>query len=79
VWSRDVTCDRIHRLVFLWIDRDREALPRERVERHFERCPECRERAHEVERVVLLVRSRCRRESVPAGLVERIRVCIQEE
>lgn len=74
-----MSCNRIHRLVFLWIDRDREALPRERVERHFERCPRCRERADEVERVVLLVRSSCRRETVPERLVERIRVCIQEE
>jgi mycothiol system anti-sigma-R factor len=74
-----VSCKRIHQLVFLWIDRDREALPRERVERHFDACPSCRDRAREVERFVLLLRSRCRRESVPDHLVERIRVRIQGE
>jgi predicted anti-sigma-YlaC factor YlaD len=64
--------------MFLWIDRERESLPRERVEQHFEHCPSCRERALEVERLVLLVRSRCRRAEVPVGLVERIRLRIEE-
>jgi mycothiol system anti-sigma-R factor len=71
-------CNRVRHLVFLWIDREREALPRERVEEHLERCPTCRERAHEIERLVLLVRSGCRRAPVPEGLVERIRLRIEE-
>jgi len=66
-------------MVFLWIDRDRERLPRERVEQHFDECPQCRDRALEVERFVLLLRSRCRRASVPERLVERIRIRIESE
>jgi len=66
-------------MVFLWIDRDREKLPRERVERHFDECPQCRARAREVERFVLLLRARCRRVSVPERLAERIRVRIESE
>lgn len=74
-----MTCTRIRRLVFLWIDRERESLPRDTVERHFEECPACRDRARQVERFVLLLRSRCRRESVPEHLVQRIRIRIQGE
>lgn len=74
-----MSCNRIRHLVFLWIDRDREALPRERVERHLDECPSCRDRAQQIERCVLLLRSRCRREAVPEHLVQRIRIRIQGE
>jgi hypothetical protein len=60
-------------VVFLWVDRKSETLPVEPLERHFDDCPECREHAVRVERVVLLLRSRCRREAPPAGLAARIR------
>jgi len=74
-----VACRKIQRFVFLWIDRDREALPRERVERHLDDCPHCRERATEIERIVAMVRRRCPRESVPATLIERIRIRIETD
>ena len=73
-----MACNRVRRLVFLWIDREREPLPRERFERHLEQCPTCRERAIEIERLVLLVRSRCRRAEVPEGLIDRIRLRIEQ-
>lgn len=66
-------------MVFLWIDRDRAELPRETVERHLERCPSCRQRVVEVERVLLTLRSGCRREAVPERLVDRIRIRIEAE
>jgi len=74
-----LTCNRWRRVLFLWIDREREGLPFARVERHLGECPHCRERAQQVERVVSIVRARCRRESVPAGLVERIRITIERD
>lgn len=73
-----MACNRIRRLVFLWIDREREALPRVPLERHLETCPWCRGRANEVERVLLLLRTRCVRREVPDGLAERIRVLLLE-
>jgi len=66
-------------MVFLWIDRDREQLPREHVEQHFDECLRCRDRALEVEKFVLLLRSRCRRAAVPERLAERIRIRIESE
>ncbi len=66
-------CCRARRVVFLWIDREREALPVAALERHLDECPECRERAGRIERAVLLVRSRCRREPAPGHLAARIR------
>jgi len=73
-----VGCNRLRRMVFLWVDRDRAELPRPSLE-HLERCPSCRERAVQVERVVLTLRSCCRREAVPARLVDRIRIRIEAE
>lgn len=74
-----VHCKRLGRMVFLWVDRDRAELPRERMERHLEGCPTCRQRVVEVERVVLTLRSCCPRERVPARLVDRIRIRIEAE
>jgi predicted anti-sigma-YlaC factor YlaD len=71
-----MACNRTRRLVFLWIDREREALPRVPLERHLELCPACRSRANEVERVLLLLRTGCSRREVPDGLAERIRVLL---
>jgi predicted anti-sigma-YlaC factor YlaD len=69
-------CNRWRRVLFLWADRERESLPFGPVERHLGDCPECRERAERVERLILVVRTRCRRLAAPDGLVERIRVTI---
>lgn len=69
-------CRRARRVIFLWIDRERERLPVGPLERHFESCPECRERADRVERVVGMVRARCRRETAPSELAERIRILL---
>lgn len=65
------------RLVFLWVDGDRGSLPVDRMRRHLEECPACRERADAVESMIALVRSRCRRERPPETLVERIRFRIE--
>jgi anti-sigma factor (TIGR02949 family) len=66
-------CNRARHLLFLWIDRDHESLPVGPLERHFGECPECREHAGRVERLVVLVRTRCPREAAPRRLVSRIR------
>jgi anti-sigma factor (TIGR02949 family) len=71
-----VACRRARRILFLWVDRDREPIANGSLARHLEDCPECRARAGEVERVVLLVRTRCGRTSAPGHLVERIRLRI---
>ncbi|MGH7858762.1 MAG: anti-sigma factor family protein [Candidatus Binatia bacterium] len=73
-----MACNRTRRLVFLWIDREREASRRAPLERHLAACPSCRSRANEVERVLLLLRTNCARREVPVGLVERIRVLLVE-
>jgi anti-sigma factor (TIGR02949 family) len=67
-----MVCHRARRVLFLWVDRDREVLPDERLGRHFEECPECRRHAERVERVVLLLRERCH-EAAPGDLARRIR------
>lgn len=72
-------CRRARRVVFLWVDRDHESLPLEALERHLDECPECRERAGRIERAVLLVRERCRREPAPSHLAARIRVLLGDE
>jgi len=73
-----VVCRRIDRWVFLWVDREREELPRDPVESHLEQCPRCRQRAVEVERAILLVRYRCRRATAPDGLAGRIRRVLED-
>ena len=69
-------CKRARRVIFLWIDRESEALPVEPLERHFEECPECRDHAVRVERVVGMVRARCPKASAPGHLAERIRILL---
>jgi predicted anti-sigma-YlaC factor YlaD len=65
-------CHRARRVLFLWVDRDREQLPVEHLWHHFEECPECRQHAERVERVVMLLRTRCRC-APPEDLASRIR------
>ncbi len=72
-------CNRVRRFVFLWVDRDREDRLRDPVARHLDECPDCRERAVAVEQMILLVRTRCRRQCAPNGLGERIRSLIESE
>jgi len=72
-----MSCVRWRRVLFLWIDRGRERLPFEPLERHLGECPGCRERAERVERLVSILRSRCGRAAVPSQLVERIRLTIE--
>ncbi|GMU64263.1 MAG: hypothetical protein AMXMBFR36_05370 [Acidobacteriota bacterium] len=69
-------CTRCRRVVFLWIDRDRESLPVEPLARHLQECPECRDHAVRVERLVWLVRQRCRRATAPVDLASRIRALL---
>jgi len=76
--TTEVACRRIHRWVFLWVDREREQLPVEPVQRHFEECPQCRQRALEVEKAVLMLRSRCQRATVPERLAARIRRLLED-
>ncbi len=73
-----MACREIHRWLFLWVDREREELPSVPVEKHFEECPSCRDRALEVERIVMMVRERCHRTAAPTGLAERIRSLIED-
>jgi predicted anti-sigma-YlaC factor YlaD len=65
--------------MFLWVDREREALPFAPVERHLDDCPECRDRARQIEQLVSVLRRGCCRTPVPAGLVERIRITIEAQ
>jgi mycothiol system anti-sigma-R factor len=69
-------CKRIRRVVFLWVDRDREAAVREPMGRHLDECPHCRRRAHEIERVVMIVRRSCSPCPAPSSLSERIRTLL---
>ena len=71
-----MACNRVRRAVFLWVDRDREVLPRVPMERHLEGCPHCRERATRIEQVIVMVRTRCFRRSAPMALQERIRALL---
>jgi predicted anti-sigma-YlaC factor YlaD len=71
-------CNGNRRLLFLWVDRERAPLPRKPFERHLEICPDCRQRALEVERIVLMFRAKCSRREVPAGLADRIRGLLEQ-
>ena len=71
--EKGMGCTRCRRVVFLWIDRERESLPVEPLARHLQECPECRDHAVRVERLVLMLRTRCRRTSAPGHLASRIR------
>jgi hypothetical protein len=68
-----VSCNRVRRTVFLWVDRDRENRVQGAVDEHVGSCPHCRDRAMRVERFVVLLRTRCGRSSAPVSLQERIR------
>ncbi len=71
-----MACNRCRRLLFLWVDRNREALPITPLAEHLENCPECRSQAVRVERLVLTIRSRCHRETAPGHLAVRIRALL---
>ena len=72
-------CRRVQHIVFLWVDRERESGIADPVARHLEECPQCRERAVAVERLILRVRTRCPRASAPTTLGERIRSLLESE
>ncbi|MBZ0102952.1 MAG: zf-HC2 domain-containing protein [Thermoanaerobaculia bacterium] len=74
--KRIMACNRCRRLLFLWVDREREALPVGPLAEHLENCPECRSQAIRVERLVLTIRSRCHREAAPGHLAVRIRALL---
>ena len=71
-----MACRRVRRVVFLWVDRDREQLPRESMERHLEDCPHCREHATRIEEVIGSGRTRCYRRAAPTELQQRIRALL---
>lgn len=68
-----MSCNRVRRTIFLWVDRDREERLRAPLGEHLEECPHCRDRALRVERFVVLLRTRCERRPAPDSLHERIR------
>jgi len=68
-----MSCNRVRRTIFLWVDRDREERLRGRLEEHLGECPQCRDRAQRVERFVVLLRTRCERRPAPESLHDRIR------
>jgi hypothetical protein len=74
-----MACRRVQRVVFLWVDREREDRLGDSVGRHLEKCPQCRDRAFEIERLVLEVRHHCPRTSAPMGLGQRIRSLLERE
>ena len=66
--------------IFLWIDRRRESLPFDPLERHIDGCPRCRERVERLERLTATFRTRCAHAPrCPSGLVRRIRLTIESE
>ena len=71
-----MACNRVRRAVFLWVDRDREQLPRESMEKHLEDCPHCREQAMRIEQVIVMVRTQCSRRPAPTELQQRIRALL---
>jgi predicted anti-sigma-YlaC factor YlaD len=74
-----MACRRVQRIVFLWVDRERESGIADPVARHLEECPQCRDRAVAIERLILRVRTRCPRATAPSTLGERIRTLLDSE
>ena len=68
-----MSCNRVRRTIFLWVDRDRENRVQGALDEHVGTCPHCRDRALCVERFVVLLRTRCERRPAPVSLHERIR------
>lgn len=74
-----MACRRVQRIVFLWVDRERESGIADPVARHLEECPSCRDRAVAIEQLILRVRTRCPRATAPSALGERIRTLLDRE
>lgn len=74
-----MACRRVQRIVFLWVDRERESGIADPVAQHLEECPSCRDRAVAIERLILRVRRRCPRAAAPSTLGERIRDLLDHE
>lgn len=72
-----MACRRVRRVVFLWVDQGERL--RDPVARHLDECPQCRNRALEIERLIAQVRSQCPRATAPNGLGERIRLLLELE
>ena len=74
-----MACNRVRRTIFLWVDHG-DPGPRSSwrapLEEHVGGCPHCREQAQRVERLVILLRTRCERRAAPESLHERIRALL---
>jgi len=74
-----MVCRRVRRTIFLWVDhgdQSRQGRWRTPLEEHVGGCPHCREKAERVERLVILLRTRCERRPAPPSLHERIRLLL---
>jgi anti-sigma factor (TIGR02949 family) len=71
-----MACNRVRRTIFLWVDHSHEERWRAPLEEHLGGCPHCRERAQRVERMIVLLRTRCERRPAPESLQQRIRILL---
>ena len=71
-----MACNRVRRTIFLWVDHGHDGRWRAPLEEHLGECPQCRDHALRVERLVVLLRTRCERRCAPESLHVRIRALL---
>ena len=65
-------CTRFEEILFLYTDDQLEAEVVVTYRRHMELCPECARRAAYTQRLLMVMRQRCRRTVAPESLRQRI-------
>lgn len=65
-------CHKVRETVFLYADREMEGELLISFEQHVAICPECARQAVHAERLIMVVRKRCSRETAPEQLRRRI-------
>ena len=65
-------CRKVREVVFLYTDNEMEEELLISFREHMDRCPGCAREIHRTERLLMLVRKRCSRQTAPARLRERI-------
>jgi mycothiol system anti-sigma-R factor len=72
-------CDDVLREVELYLDEELDPGARRHVEEHLAGCGECMSKAEFRERLRELIAAKCRTETVPPALLERIRAQLHRE
>jgi anti-sigma factor (TIGR02949 family) len=71
-WS-EINCSEVLNLLERYLDHEVPQEARDPIERHLEECQHCLDRKDFRARLTVIVRTKCQRQELPAGLEARIR------